>query len=70
MYLSQPFKGTLKNNLKQFTSSIHVLLAICEQIVSSCENYTFHVSLGCLNKPVDDLFKLLNAAGMWIYVFG
>ena len=68
MYLSQSFEGALSKNLKQFTCISHFLLAICEQIVTSCENDTFHVALGCPYKPVDDLFKLFDAAGLWIYV--
>lgn len=33
------------------------------------KNETVPVSLGCLHKPVDDLFKLFSAAGFWISLY-
>ena len=42
------------------------LVARCEQIVAWRENKTFPVSLSCLYKPGDDLYKLFNAAGLLI----
>ena len=32
------------------------------------KNETFPASLSCLYNPVDDVFKLLNAAGLWIFL--
>ena len=52
--------GALCNNLWQFTC----LLAICEGIGMRIQKWDLPIRLS-YQKLVDDLFKLINAAGLW-----
>ena len=37
------------------------------ELIMWLKNETVHNSLCCLQKPVDGLSKLFNAAGLWIF---
>ena len=57
-------KNIIRLNVKGALS--HNLLHMWADCKVTRKNYTFHVTLGCLKKPVDHLFKLFIAAALWI----